>query len=595
MARVTALRLHVWTFLAVVLDLAAAALVVLTSRHDVLIPWPKNAAEKSLQNLLPTFAAIIGAFIAYVNATAINALMTVYTRKKMSTKGITFAQLNYLSLLSQGGLPKGPTPALLFALAIMLAGGFIASAVVNSLSPTPLSWDDGKPTTMPLVSFAANSGVTPPIYCANGAGNVNKFGYGINCPIDTVYGEMFNTFIDSLRGDFPVNSTYNSVSYPSSLMGLSGAISSLTQHYANGNQGGTILPTDRFETCLPRAIVSATCSPNLPSGMTVQTQSLSVSGNTPKEILQMSLCQGGSCSGTRWAPNYGNGVISTFLQDDFGAGTSNLIVFSTGVYATTMSSPNVYCKVSMTEQFVPIRITGGNSASLFSGLTCKDQTAPTPLFMTNITRLSKMALEKSQGQDGRLEAMSFIPSGTDHVQALELGIERMLSVAATDMYNTLYNLKGSNATWSHTQSYFYKTVRYRLGVAGKYNILFILPPSIMFIIIFALWIRVGTSMDGMAFNPMDPLSTIVAGMARDRLPVEIAQLSGAKGEELEESNILLRYGWVTDHRMGIIVNGGSYVPDSPMASPAPMAYKDSSPLSSPFPTPGIYGGPPPFH
>ncbi|KAF8316394.1 hypothetical protein DL93DRAFT_2154811 [Clavulina sp. PMI_390] len=598
MARVTTLRLHLWTILAAVLDIGTTVLVAITYHWDVMLPWPKNTAERSLQNLLPTFASMIGGVIAYVNVNAINALVTVYTRKRMSTRGVTLAELNYLTLLcsqshfsiAQGGLPRAPMAALFLAIAIMLAGGFVASSVVHSLSPTPLNWSDGNPTSMPLVSFSAGSGVAPPIYCANGAGNVNQYGYGINCPLDTVYGEMYNAFTDSLRGTFPVNSTYDGASYPSSLMGLSGAISTLTQRYANGNQDGSILPTDTFDACLPRTIVSATCSPNLPSGFTVETQTLSVSGNTPKDILQMALCQGSSCSNTRWAPDYGNGVISTFLQDDLNAGTSTLVIFSTGTYATNISSPNIYCTVAMTEEFVPIRITGGNSASLLPDLTCQNQTAPTPLFMANITRLSQMALEKSQGQDGRIEAISFIPSGTDHVQAIELGIERMVSVAATNMYSTITALQSSNATWSHTEPYLYQTLRYRLGVSGRTGIIFILAPIGLFIIVVAMWSVVGISDDGMVFNPLAPLNTIVAGMNRERLPVEIADLSEAKGKALEESNILLRYGWVNEHRMGVIVGGSSYIHDSPMASPAPMAYKDESPL----PTPGVYAAPPTF-
>lgn len=30
------------------------------------------------------------------------------------------------------------------------------------------------------------------ISCELGGGNVNKYGYGTNCPLDNVYGEMYN-------------------------------------------------------------------------------------------------------------------------------------------------------------------------------------------------------------------------------------------------------------------------------------------------------------------------------------------------------------------------------------------------------------------
>jgi hypothetical protein len=51
-----------------------------------------------------------------------------------------------------------------------------------------------------------------------------------------------------------------------------------------------------------------------------------------------------------------------------------------------------------------------------------------------------------QGQDGKLEAI-YIPQETDRISALELGITRLVSLAAPEMYSMIDALKGSNATW----------------------------------------------------------------------------------------------------------------------------------------------------
>lgn len=210
--------------------------------------------------------------------------------------------------------------------------------------------------------------------------------------------------------------------------------------------------------------------------------------------------------------------------------------------------------------------------------------------MTNLTRLGGMGLEKMQGQDGKLEAISHIPDGQDRIEAIELGIERMISVAATDMYSTVDALVGSNATWAHSQTYFLQTQRFRLGVKGRYSVIFVLPPAILVMILIVGWFAVGFSrMGDLGFNPLDPPSALIAGMNRDRLPVEVANLSDASQDELRMSDLLLKYGNVSGGRMGVEVNGSSYVPVGHGSRDSAGGYKDESPMASPFPSPAIQG------
>ena len=269
---------------------------------------------------------------------------------------------------------------------------------------------------------------------------------------------------------------------------------------------------------------------------------------------------------------------------------------SVGEYAANLTSGTISCTVSAQEQHFPIRITGGLYVSLFPSDSCQNTTSqPSPVFLTNVTRLAGMALEKMQGQDGKLEAISYIPQGTDRIQALELGITRLVSVGATQMYSTIDALGGSNATWSNTQEYLFLTKRWRLGLAGKYRPLFILCPAVLILVILIAWFMIvllrakeGKLVD---FNPLDPGSAIVAGMNRDsaRLPAEIVGFSEVDADILQRSNtLLLGYGLVKGDRMGIEVlgggDGGEYVQDGLGGSSGrPMsAYKDETPTPSPL-------------
>lgn len=98
---ITSLRCHALVLLALVLDLGVAALVALTYKKDILLPFAKNTIERNLQNYLPTFGTILGAGVAYANKSAISALVTIQARRRMASRGLTFKQISYYDVLCE--------------------------------------------------------------------------------------------------------------------------------------------------------------------------------------------------------------------------------------------------------------------------------------------------------------------------------------------------------------------------------------------------------------------------------------------------------------------------------------------------------------
>lgn len=87
--------------MALILDFGVAALIATTYKYDILLPYPKNTAEKNLQDLLPAFGAALGGLVAYVNKNAISALVTNHARRRVASKGVTFRQLGYYDVLCE--------------------------------------------------------------------------------------------------------------------------------------------------------------------------------------------------------------------------------------------------------------------------------------------------------------------------------------------------------------------------------------------------------------------------------------------------------------------------------------------------------------
>ncbi|KAF8329357.1 uncharacterized protein EI90DRAFT_3125146 [Cantharellus anzutake] len=577
---------HAWVFLSIVFDLSAIGLVVLVHQRDVLLPLPRNSAEATLQSLLPTFASFVGHILVVINAIAISSLVTAFTKKKISDRGITFKEMNHLHSVANGNLPHSLTLVAFIAIAIKLAQSFFASAIVYSLSPDLMN--RGTTHSMPIVDLAIDTNQVK-VNCSYGNGDVNLYGYGPNCPLNNAYGVIYNAYIDSLGDTFLVNSTRDGVSYPSTLLGISGSISTLSTRYArdvSGNPKRTVLPTDTFDSCVPRVNVTATCNSSLDNGQTAEFGSLNVATNSggPNSIATFRIRNSdGSHGGYQYAPVYANGAISIFQDDDVQNGETVVTILSTGKYAENLSSPTIQCRVSAYQYLLPIRIVGNTYVQPLPSLQCPSIPEPPPSTLLQVVRIAPMALVKSQGQDGKLEAISLIsserrstPGGT--TKALELALKQMASVGATEMYGVLDSL--SNITWPGTMDYTFATQGYKLGISGNYSLIFLLSPVTLLLALLWGWVWVGfrNGVDG-GFNPLHPSCTAAAGMKREVLVAEIADTKDADQHGLDELDVTVKYGYVNGTRLGLEVPGGqpayseyvrvSEYKDSPIASPIP--------------------------
>ncbi|KAF8329353.1 uncharacterized protein EI90DRAFT_3125143 [Cantharellus anzutake] len=576
---------HAWVFLSVLFNIATIGLVVLVHQCDVFLP----PVGTSLQKFLPTFASLVGQIVVCTNAIAISSLVTAFTKKKISDRGITFEEMNHLHSVANGKLPHSLAPIAFVAIVIMLAQGFFTSAIVNSVSPDIMNW--GTTHSMPIIDLAMDTNQVN-VTCSYGNGDINLYGYGTNCPLNNAYGVIYNAYIDSLGDKFPISSTRDGVSYPSTLLGISGSISTLSTRYArdvSGNPKRSVLPTDTFDSCVPKVNVTATCNPNLDNGQTAEVGLLDVPDKLGCNSIATFRIRNSDGSyvehGYKFGPVYANGAISIFQDDDYQNGETVVTILSTGKYAENLSSPIIQCRVCAHQYLIPIRIVGNNYVQTLPSLQCPPRSEPSPSSLLQVVRIAPMALVKSQGQDGRLDAISLIspqtrstPGGT--IRALELALERMASVGATEMYGLLDGI--SNITWPNTTDYTFATRRYKLGVSGKYSLMFLLSPGIL---LFALlwgwgWVGFEKGVDG-GFNPLHPSCTAAAGMKREILAAEVAGTKDADADELEELDVIVKYGYVDGTRLGLEASGGQ-----PTYSKYLRVYKDS-PTASPIPTPSF--------
>lgn len=108
MRTVTALRCHLWAFLAVVVDLGVVALIVITNKVDIELPYAKTNLEQTLQDNLPTFGQLIAAIVLFINKSAITSLITVKAKRNIASKGVTLQQLSYYDIICEGSSLKCP-------------------------------------------------------------------------------------------------------------------------------------------------------------------------------------------------------------------------------------------------------------------------------------------------------------------------------------------------------------------------------------------------------------------------------------------------------------------------------------------------------
>ncbi|KZW03239.1 hypothetical protein EXIGLDRAFT_744090, partial [Exidia glandulosa HHB12029] len=506
--------------LAILLDICATCMIFAFHKRMIFLPPNPNV---TLYRVLPVFGALLGALIGAVNAWAISTLVTAYAKTLVLSDGMTFAHIDRL-------VPLAVTPLLLLAVVITVAEGLLPSAFVSIMTPTPAPW--AVQFSMPTVDFSATSGVTPNIMCEYFSNGVNAdeagHGYGINCPIDSSFGDLYNVAAASMWDELPQNSSRKGVTYPSDLLGISGAIAEVTKDYAqelSADPHRAVIATDYVDTCLPRMVVASDCVKSLPEGEYFNTTFINVGGAAPQLILEVNHCYNATntCDGDpRYAPFYGNGVTIVFWKMDPSSGSTTLTVYNFANYEKIWGTNAIQCKISAREEIVPIRIRGGASVErqpTDSNSACPDPLSPpSPQFLLNVTRMADMTLIKLQGQDGDISPAAAIPPGRDRVQALSDALRNVVAMGATEMYATMYGNQTLKGQWAGKVPLRYVTTRNRLGSDSKESFAFIACPLVLTVIIVAgCAIVSGRPEPNVPFNPLHPASAMAAGMNRQEL------------------------------------------------------------------------------
>ncbi|KZW03238.1 hypothetical protein EXIGLDRAFT_828605 [Exidia glandulosa HHB12029] len=564
--------------LALILDVGATCMIFAFHMRLIFLPPTPNAA---LYRVLPVVGAITGTLIAAANAWAISTLVTAYAKTMALSDGMTFAHIDRLYALANARIPLGVTPLLLLATVITIAEGLLPSALVSIMTPTAAPWIVY--LSMPAVDFSASSGVTPNIMCEYFSNGVNAdeagHGYGINCPIDSSFGDLYNVAAASMWNEIPQNSSRKGVTYPSDLLGISGAISEITKEYVaklDADPNRAVIAADYLDTCLPRMVVDSRCVGSLPEGDFFNMTWIPVNGSIPQcmcqflsflldldkgaisAIIEVDYCYRATntCDGEpRYAPFYGNGVSIVFWKMDPNSGSTTLSLFNFASYNETIwGTDSIQCKISPHEEMVPVRIRGGafveHQPTKFGCTGALSQ--PSPRFLLNVTRMADMTLVKLQGQDGDITPAAAIPPGRDRVQALSVALKNIVAMGATEMYATMYANHTVRGQWTGTVPLRYVTTRNRLGSDSKENFAFIACPLVLTIIIVAgCAVVAGRPEPNVPFNPLHPGSAMAAGMNRQELSLLVREHDTADTSALGDLPVILRFRPVTDERWGI--------------------------------------------
>ncbi|PCH33951.1 hypothetical protein WOLCODRAFT_148016 [Wolfiporia cocos MD-104 SS10] len=504
------LRRHLLATLSIVLDGIVLAVLFSMYRYEFLLPTPK---DELFQKSLPTIGAVIGALVVAVNAMAITELVTAYARSMIVREGLTFAMMDHLHSLANVGIPFALTSLFLLGGLIVLAQGLLPS---------------------------------------------------------DHFGDLYNSALASLRDDFPVNSSRNGVTYPSSLMGISGAISSLTQDYVGkitDDPSRAIIASDTFDACVPRMVIDVTCNTSLKEGQWFNMSYYTVRGPAPQGIVGVSLCNGTVCGGARYAPHFAGGVTIVFWDMDETTGNTTVSIYNFGTYVNDWGAQNISCVVGAHEEMVPIRITGGTAVTQLPEMTCPQRSQPSSHFLLNVTRQADMTVIKMQGPDGDLEPMSMVPDGQNRLQAFELALERLVATGATEMYATMYANSSVASQWTGSVPFTYTTMRTRLGLRSRSSLFFAVSPIILVCVLIAGWILVTYRKNpAVVFDPLHPSCAMAAGLNREKLPPELAARANIDRSELDKLPLLLHFGQVADARMGITATTIVNVPHSGLYS-----------------------------
>ena len=107
---------------------------------------------------------------------------------------------------------------------------------------------------------------------------------------------MYDVGMSVFTGDLPTNLTRNGMSYPSCLLGISGAFSSLSKdiyRLSVGSSSASPTPQDLFKVCVPRAVITTTCSPSLGDGFTANVVQQQLQIRQPRYITEFTLLNNG--------------------------------------------------------------------------------------------------------------------------------------------------------------------------------------------------------------------------------------------------------------------------------------------------------------
>ncbi|KAM0748684.1 hypothetical protein T439DRAFT_327954 [Meredithblackwellia eburnea MCA 4105] len=548
---------HLTIATAIGLNLIVVALAIFT--RLVVVTLPTDGASQQWLSRLPQFASVVGNAVAGLSGVAIWLICREWAIRTAVGKGFTFSLVEAVTELSSGGIPKRSGALFFLAVLIAAAKAFTSSALVGALTPTNLPTKYSQ-QNFATAEFSSGSGI-PDVTCEYG----QTYGYGRNCPMNTAFGVIYDAGLQAFTGTIPANYTRGGVTYPAELSGISGVISNMTRAAADSifpNQHRILTSRDMLSACVPRMKVSTTCSPTIRrAGYSVTTSAVALGSLVfqPASITVAQLQNSGTTTDRNTAPDYGYGSVIVFGVKDSSNGATSAIIVSTGNYVNDYTSGTIECNVTAVEEQIRVNIQASAFLSVDKDNACPTRPQPSTSWLPNLTFLAQMALQKQQGQDGRLEAVALLAKGASTITAFETALTRMVAVGATEMYSILdtYTTQGiNNGTYPTTpfknqQTLVFSTPVYRLGAdSAEY---WVAAPGLMALLLIAGWLRFCFHAQVSKFNPLDPVSMAAAGLNAIETPPEIRAAGNTSARKLADNlgNMRFRHGLVAFGRLGL--------------------------------------------
>lgn len=195
-----------------------------------------------------------------------------------------------------------------------------------------------------------------------------------------------------------------------------------------------------------------------------------------------------------------------------------------------MQSAEIQCLVSAQEKMVSVEYLPGSFDDDSPGFVIantkeigddfvSDDLPCSPLalvpanYLSRVTAISNLAFAKMQGPDGFFEPISLVPAVTPTaIKALEVTLERMVAVGATDMYDYMYEIANASIFDNSTSFWTVDSSRLMLGDPEPIKLAFLVSPAVMIILLVLGWIFVGLVDEGdITFDPLDPTCAAAAG------------------------------------------------------------------------------------